>query len=456
MDTPIAGTAYSIDSELAAHCKELAIRVAEMRRVGRLSPEVLSNLRRYFRIKNIYNSNAIEGNQLNVGETRLVVEQGLTISGKPLRDQAEARNLSDALDFLEELAQDHDRPISETDVRQLHFLVLKGIQDADAGNYRQSDVEISGSAYKPPHHSFVAAQMEDFGRWLHEASVPGKLFQPEEAIIAASAAHTWFVTIHPFVDGNGRTARLLLNVILMRFGYPISIVTHDDRLRYYDALEVSQTSDLSALISLVVENVEESLEEYQAAADEQQAGQEWAKSIAAQLAKKEIASASNQYEVWKNAMELFKSQFKQLVELIDNSTPFADIYFTDFGVIEFEKYASLRNMSSAKKTWFFRVDFRSGERSQRYLFFFGFPSLAMKGSADVTLQISRESPPGSFRYVRLDDLSSPDTPTIREIGYQAAKEDFVWRGPSGKITAGKVEGLIQRFVQEVVDRNFGS
>src|SRR6266568_89974 len=114
---PIVETPYETEHSQADAAKEIAARVERMRDHGALSPEVLGRLRKYFRIKNIYHSNAIEGNKLDVGETRLVVELGLTLTGKPLKDQAEARNLSHALDFLEELATRNDLPITERDVR---------------------------------------------------------------------------------------------------------------------------------------------------------------------------------------------------------------------------------------------------------------------------------------------------------------------------------------------------
>ncbi len=129
----------------------------------------------------------------------------MTITGLPLKDQAEAKNLSHALDFLEELAANPSRPITETDIHQLHVLVLKDIDDENAGKYRTVEVEISGSNFKPPGPESVRPQMQDFGIWLKSISVaqPGE-FGNRNALLAAAAAHTWFVQIHPFVDGNGR------------------------------------------------------------------------------------------------------------------------------------------------------------------------------------------------------------------------------------------------------------
>ncbi len=125
----IGGTPYVCEESRMPTFAKLAERVRKMRADGRLSSEVLYRLRNHFRIKNIYHSNAIEGNVLAVGETRQVVEQGLTITGKPLKDQAEARNLSHALDFLEELAANTETPIRESDIRQLHSFLLDGIND---------------------------------------------------------------------------------------------------------------------------------------------------------------------------------------------------------------------------------------------------------------------------------------------------------------------------------------
>ncbi len=451
----IKGTTYEVESSQLALLMEIGQRVSSMRATGSLTSEVLNTIRKYFRIKNIYHSNAIEGNSLNVGETRTVVELGLTITGKPLKDQAEAKNLSAALDFLEELAANPSRPINESDVRQIHLLVLKGINDNDAGRYRSINVEIGGSPFKPPAPESVAGEMDQFGQWLRKASVPGDLFEYEEAILAASAAHTWFVTIHPFIDGNGRVARLLMNLVLMRFRFPIAVITREDRLRYYDALEFSQASDLTPFVSLIAECVEESLEEYEEAANEQREKIEWAESLASKFDQKEKTRASNQYEVWKNAMELLKSLFKQNVEILGARSNLGDVYFRDFGMLEFEKYLSLKNFSSAKKTWFFRLDFRSGARASRYLFFFGSPSHAMKNKADVTLHISREEPPGSFHYEKLDALSAPNVPSFAEIGYKFDEEAFVVRAKDGNMCTEKVEFVSRRFIQDVVEMNFG-
>ncbi len=450
----INGTPYCYESSQYEAIRDIADRVKELRSLGRLTSEVLNTIRQYFRIKNVYHSNAIEGNVLNVGETRQVVEMGLTLTGKPLKDQAEAKNLAHAIDFLEDLASNPDSPITAVDIRQIHALVLRGIDDENAGKYRSVPVEISGSDYKPPPPESIPAQMEEFSNWLNGASIPKNGLGSPEGFLNAAVAHTWFVYIHPFIDGNGRVARLLMNLVLMRYGYPIAIITREDRLRYYDALEISQASDLTPFISLVVGCVHESLEEYERAGKEQQERAEWAQSLADRFAAKELTKARNEYEVWKSAMDLLKSYFRQTAELLNQSTPAGKLYFKDFGELEFEKYMGLRMGESAKQTWFFRIDFRSGNKSARYLFFFGYPGHLLREDADVTLHVSREEPAGSFHYEKLDQLNFPNVPNLVEVGYKSKAEEFVVRERQNTKKTGKIEAIGRHFFEEVIEMHF--
>jgi Fic family protein len=452
----IDGTLYSYESVQDETIRAIAERVRAMRQAGRLSPEVLHHIRSYFRIKNIYHSNAIEGNVLNVGETRQVVEMGLTLTGKPLKDQAEARNLAHAIDFLEQLATHPERPILESDIRQMHAVVLKGIDDDNAGRYRSVPVEISGSAYKPPGPESVPGQMEDFARWLGTASVVTSDHASPEALIRAAVAHTWFVYIHPFIDGNGRVARLLMNLLLMRYGYPIAIITKEDRLRYYDALETSQASDLSPFLALLTECLHESLEEYERAASEQLERLEWARSLGERFSTPERIKAENEYEVWKSAMELLKSYVRQTAAMLNESATLGRVYFRDFGTLEFEKYLALRSGESVKKTWFLRVDFRSGDRAARYLFFFGYASPALRPNCDVTLHVAREEPPGSYYFERLEVITALNVPSLVEVGYKPTEERFVARRRQGGTRVGKIEEIGRQFFEEVVKVHFSN
>ena len=245
-----------------------------------------------------------------------------------------------------------------------------------------------------------------------------------------------------------------MNLMLMRHGYPIAVVTKEDRLRYYDALEFSQASDLTPFVVLVAECIEESLEEYEAAAKEQREQIEWATSLGQRFTQPERIRAENEYEVWKSAMELLKSHLQQTVHAVDQAIDFGNVYLKDFGTLEFEKYSALRRGESAKRTWFLRVDFRRRDRAARYLFFFGHASHAMRHRCDVTLHLAREEPPNSFYYERLEHIQSPNVPDLAEVGYEMSKERFVIKPRTGRPRMRRVEDFTKQFFENVVAKHF--
>ena len=451
-----AGTSYVYEESISTQLDDLGKRVEELRSQGTLSTDVLYRLRRHFKIKNIYHSNAIEGNQLNIGETQMVVQQGLTLTGKSLKDQAEARNLSQAMDYLEDIASDSNRPITELDIRQIHKFVLDGISE-EAGRYRQVPVKISGSSFIPTDPESISPEMQALGNWLTGINQQQNY---SKGLTLAAAAHTWFVTIHPFMDGNGRVARLLMNLLLIQCGYPIAVITKEDRMRYYDALEESQSSDLTPFLSLLHECIEESMEEWEAAAKEQQEHNEWASSIAEQFTASERRKVENKYEVWKNAMELLRSYLRQSVDLLGtHSGLYGEVRMTDFGNLAPEKYAALLKGKSAKKTWFLRLDFISQGLTVRYLLFFSFPSDEMsrqyQGVAPV-IHLATEDPPNSWNYERLEFILASDEPDLLEIGYSLSQEMFVTRHKSQNIQLSRVEEFSKRFFNNVIERHFSS
>ena len=453
----IKGTPYVHDDRVIARLGELADRVKEMRRQGKLTEDVLHRIRKFFRIKNIYHSDAIEGNKLTFGETQLVVARGLTLTGKSLKDQAEARNLSHALDFLEKLAGSSNRAITETDVRSLNDLVLRGIHD-EAGSYRTVEVKISGSEYAVPSPENVVVEMQEYCRWLSRISIPSaESFASVDGFLAAGVAHTWFVMIHPFIDGNGRVARLLQNLILMRYGYPIAIITTDDRERYYDALEIAQTSDLTPLLILLAECLEESLEEWELAAVEQEQQSELIKRLSGQVTERAKMRTHNEFEVWKSAMELLKSYFRQTVTAWNAENKVIAIYLHEYSTPEFEKYFALSNRVSVKRTWFFRLDFTHRESTVRYLFFFGYATPQMHSESRVVLHVAREEPAKSFHYEKLDHIIGTNVPDIREIGYVSKKEQFaVRRHQKVSVQVARVEKLGRDFFESVIANHFSA
>lgn len=451
----IRGTPFEYYETFNERLNELHTRVQDMRRVGSLNPQVLRRIQKFFKLKGIYHSNAIEGNQLTIGETRLVVEMGMTLAGKTLQDQAEAKNLSEALDFMEEIAVSRESPILLNDLRQIHALILKGIDDEFAGVYRKGEVKISGSDYNPPIAHRIPQEMDSLGMYI--ARVTGSDdAETDLPILCAGAVHAWLAQIHPFVDGNGRAARILMNLILMRCGYPPSIITRDDRLRYYQALEESQASDLTALIELIYENVNESLEEWEKAAGEQEQQQEWLASVTAKFEQPELNRARNEYEVWRGGMALFRSYFKQTVDQINEqlSVGSVTLHFRSYGELDFQKYLSLRDGRSAKRTWDFAIIFQRGNHRVRYLFFYGSKDYMIGQRAKVILIIAKGI---GYEYddELLVNITKPNIPEIRKVGFDIETQSYVARTSTG-IKVGTAEQFAKEFFTQVVQRDFGN
>ncbi len=197
-------------------------------------PEALArNLDDWFRVELTYTSNAIEGNTLTRRETALVVEKGLAVGGKSLTEHLEAINHANAIDWIRAQVKRNPEDLDERDILEIHAAVLKGIDDTNAGRYRNIRVRISGSTVVLPNPLKVPDLMAALVDWLRQ---PGELHPVE----LAAEAHYRLVTIHPFVDGNGRTARLLMNMILLMNGYPAAIIQKRERLAYIGSLEKAQ------------------------------------------------------------------------------------------------------------------------------------------------------------------------------------------------------------------------
>ncbi len=453
----IEETAFSYDDAIDQVLDAIAKSVQKIRSHGQLGQDALENINKFFRIKQIHHSNAIEGNKLTYGETRLVVEQGLTISGKSLKDTVEAKNLSHALDFLDDLARSA-APVTELDVRSIHQMILSTIDDGIAGQYRHVDVEISGSRFRPPSHIDVPAKMAEFGRWLAMVTQPENPWTARYGpIIAAAVAHTWFVIVHPFADGNGRTARILMNLLLMRSGIPIAVITTEDRIRYYEALEEAQSTDLSAFLMLLGESVEETIDEYEHAVGQQAVRQEWAASLVSRLNQDEQRKQEVEFDVWRNAFGLLKGLFAEIAETMNSiqAVPLGRISIIDYSEPDLEKYIVLKQGRAAKKNWFFGIQIQSGERRHRFVFWLTRPSQS------ILLKVMTKAPTLSIsisdgaRYHRLDQLPDghpllghPDL--LVEIAYSRQDEMFVVRNVGGTVESMKADKFVMAFYEKVI------
>lgn len=194
-----------------------------------------------------YESNRIEGNTLSLQETALILEKGVTVSGKSLKEHLEVTGHAQAFDYVQDVARS-DEPISQIVLRRIHQLVLGAVDRKHAGAYRTIDVAIAGSAHQPPPNYLVQERMDAlFSAFEGQAGA-------RHPVLVAAELHHQLVNIHPFVDGNGRTARLMMNLVLLRHGYPIANLSgeRDDRLTYYQALAAADAGEPDPFARLVL------------------------------------------------------------------------------------------------------------------------------------------------------------------------------------------------------------
>jgi len=220
-----------------------------------LPPQLVKKLWEQMQIEFTYNSNAIEGNTLSLRETQLVIQEGITIRGKSLREHLEARNHPDTIDYVEKLAQ-KGTTIKQDDILKVHALLMRSIDDQNAGKYRTGQVRVTGATFMPPPAEKIQAMISELLQTLSQ--------NPDELrpIELAAFFHHKFVYIHPFLDGNGRTARLIMNAILMRNEYPFTVLLKVDRPKYLRALNEADNGNLIPFANFVANCVERSLDIY--------------------------------------------------------------------------------------------------------------------------------------------------------------------------------------------------
>ena len=217
------------------------------------NPQAVVALHQWLETELAYTSNHIEGNTLTRRETALVIEEGITTGGKPLKDYLEAKNHADAFRYILDVLS-KKKAITQDDILKIHAIVLKGIDDAFAGRYRNIRVRIKGSSVVLPNPMKVPDLMAEFEKYLQTE---------KDVITRAIMGHFKFVSIHPFVDGNGRMGRLLMNLILLQNGLWPIIIRPRDRKKYISSIEKGQlTQDTTTYEEFMYKAMERSLDTY--------------------------------------------------------------------------------------------------------------------------------------------------------------------------------------------------
>lgn len=246
-------------SDLNARLSVLTAKKAELDAHRPLLPEQVANVQAWLDLEYTYTSNAIEGNTLNRAETALVIEKGITVQGKLLREHLEVVNHARAVRLIYSLLDKGHQELSEDDVKRLHKMVLTGINDEWAGIYRRINVFIAGADVEPPSPNAIPSRMAELIEWLDRQQ------ETHPAQIAADL-HFKFVEIHPFIDGNGRSARLLMNLVLLQHGYPLAIIKMSERLAYMTAInEGTVSGNVEPFRRIIYTAVERTLDAWLAA-----------------------------------------------------------------------------------------------------------------------------------------------------------------------------------------------
>lgn len=368
------------------------------------------------------------------------------------RAHAEGKNLENmrrAMDLIEHLAESVDDPIRLVNIRQIHRSLFEGYPDDNPGEFRKGEATIAGAKFATADPMLIDWNMKALIDWLGPVSESQKL----NAIATAAAAHTDLAQIHPFQDGNGRTARLLMNFVLRRAGYPIAIIARQHRERYYAALsEADQDGNITQLVSLLVELVSAGLKRYEVAADEQRQHAEVAQQFAELISRPEIPRLKDEYEIWKGAFQSLRSNFHSMVRDVNRSLVGGTVHIQSFDMVEFEKFADLHTRKPVRGTWFFRIDFRQGNTVARYSFTFRSSDEAITNHSPISLRLGREEAPN--RFVWLDEISRTNVPRLYEIAYSVNADKFSFMDDKQRVQDSSPDDIVKRFFGEVIRCHF--
>lgn len=374
-----------LSPDLIQRLENFDAEINEFRSAGALDQFSNEKLRDHFRTEHVYHSAGIEGNRLTLPETMVVLKEGVTISEKSIQDTVEVKNLGIAFDFLYELAR-QNTPITENYIKQIHQLIVGNDPYLNAGNYRHVGVVITGSEHTPPEPFEVPFKMQELMDWLNEN------IDHENPIILAAVAHHQMANIHPFIDGNGRTARLLLNLILMKKGYPICSIKRTERPRYYQAMSEADKGNYHQIVELVAERCAELFAVYVRVRQETNRKILFAKKWGEEDIENRLRKEKNRFELWLNRMNQIKLEFKQVAELLHENLSTFSVTYYEYPPIAFETFQELEENGSANNSFLFSIRFYHRETKkivQTFLFqFFRNPNRLGANNSAVPLELN--------------------------------------------------------------------
>lgn len=337
------------------------------RRDKGLDKDLETKLKKHLLISQVYNSNAIEGNKLSLRETELILD-GIVVNERPLKDEIEAKSLANATEYLYKLI-DGREPLTKRTLLELHGLIMEGIPNIAGGAFRKEDVRIKNSEHVPPFFMHVEEHIDKLFQWMNRNA---HKYSP---LVMATVLHHWITWIHPFSDGNGRTARLFLDFFLLQKGYPEVIVKISDRDDYYEALISADKGDIIPLIELFSEKIRQTIniyEEFINESDRQRVWKEKYKELSVENYQKAKETYSFEYEVWKNQISVFKLLVKECIKEIENYIPQLKFYIKEFEPLTFSQYLDILEDRKVTNTWYLVLNIFSIDKQEQISFIFYF------------------------------------------------------------------------------------
>lgn len=242
-------------NELNPLFERLEAKLSQLKKHRPLPSMALNKIKEALTIEWTYNSNSIEGNTLSLRETHMVLQEGITIKGKSLREHFEAKNHERAIHLLYKMVESRD-VLSVQDILSLHSLIMNAVEEEFAGRLRNGGVRISGANFVPPNAIKVSSLLDELLMFVKENPLGLNVIE------LSTVFHHRFVWIHPFFDGNGRTVRLAMNLLLMKAGFPPAIILTNDRIKYYSALNDANNGRYEKLMLLMSQALERTLNIY--------------------------------------------------------------------------------------------------------------------------------------------------------------------------------------------------
>ena len=446
---PIEGTLFVYDSRLDARLERLQSRVDSMQEEGYISPDIDDKMHERVKADQICHSNAIAG--IHFGANGAPTNQNHQSESKSAHGP-EARNLGNALDYIHRLSSNIDSHVSIQQIREIHILISEGIDEYKGGQYRPDQNAIGGSPYSTPDRFDAEREMEYLSEWLRNTSS-----DPNSDVIRnAAAAHVWLVQVHPFVDGNGRTSRCLMNLILKRGGVPSVAIREEDRVAYYDSLKEADASDLTPFLELLADRLADALDEYETFASDTVKLSNRIRALSKRMDMPILADYQNEYEQWLLSMRRLADTFQKCVDDWASASPIERTlvrlhrHDEDRIVLPFDKFLKLRERMRVTHTSFFNVDFVQGHRrSARYRFTFRWSSQQVPDSAPISLRVGREVSYKVYSWLDEEAESKTNVPRIREVAYCLTSDSFLVRYSSGDVKAMSILDIAGDFFTDV-------